>query len=88
MTSPFLLRMKRKNCEVIRKNIHLGAFKDQLISYLIATRAFSLEGEIVDIEFGLPSKGCVPLEVYINPRVKKETDEDQVVVKKSGKKRS
>jgi hypothetical protein len=73
--------MKRKNCETVRKNINLGHFKDTLIQYLISIRAIS--GEIVDIDFGLPSKGCVPLEIYIKA---KEKDEDQVVEKKRGKK--
>lgn len=82
MKSPFLLRMKKKDCDIVRKNINLGQFKDQLISYLIAIRA--LDGEIVDLEFGLPSKGCVPLEIF----VKKGVVEDQVDKKKSGKKRS
>jgi len=83
MMSPFLNKMKKKDCDVIRKNIHLGQFKDQLISYLIALRLIS--GEIVDIEFGLPSKGLVPLEIYIKKQ--KGDDEDQVVAKKSGKKK-
>lgn len=82
MKSPFLLRMKKKDCEIIRKNINLGQFKDQLISYLIAIRA--IDGEIVDLEFGLPNKGCVPLEIYL----KKGAVEDQVDKTKRGKKRS
>lgn len=81
MMSPFLTKMRKKQSIVIQKNIHLGHFKDQLISYLIAIRA--INGEIVDIDFGLPSRGCVPLEIYI----KKENVEDQVDKTKSGKKR-
>jgi len=74
--------MKKQQATVIRKNINLGHFKDQLIQYLVAIRA--VDGEIVDIDFGLPSKGCVPLEIYVN---KKETVEDQVDNKPRGKKR-
>lgn len=82
MQSPFLTKMRKKNCEVVKKNMNLNQFKDHLIQFLTAARMIS--GEIVDIEFGLPSKGCVPLEIYI----KKELVEDQVDKKKSGKKRS
>lgn len=82
MQSPFLMKMRKKNSEVVRKNINLGHFKDMLIQYLISIRA--VNGEIVDIDFGQPSKGCVPLEIYI----KKENVEDQVDKKNSGKKRS
>lgn len=82
MQSPFLTKMRKKNCEVIKKNINLGQFKDHLMQFLTATRMIS--GEVVDIEFGLPSKGMVPLEIYI----KKEGDvEDQVDKTKRGKKR-
>lgn len=82
MKSPFLTKMRKKNCEVIRKNMNLGQFKDHIVQFLSATRM--INGEIVDIEFGLPSKGVVPLEIFI----KKEKVEDQVDKKKSGKKRS
>ena len=84
MRSPFLTKMQKKNSIIVRKNIHLGQFKDHLISYLIATRL--VEGEILDIDFGLPSKGCVPLEIYIKDN--KENVEDQVDKKTRGKKRS
>lgn len=82
MQSPFLTKMRKKNCEVVRKNMNLNQFKDHLIQFLTAARMIS--GEIVDIEFGPPSKGCVPLEIYI----KKENVEDQVDKTKRGKKRS
>lgn len=86
--SPFLERMRKKNSRVIEKNINLGYFKDLLIQHLIAVRAIS--GEIVDIDFGLPSKGCVPLKIYVKSTevdVNKEDAEDQVGTKQVGKKR-
>lgn len=90
MKSPFLTKMRKKNCEVIRKNMNLGQFKDHIVQFLSATRM--INGEIVDIEFGLPSKGVVPLEIFIkkvsSADAKKEKVEDQVDKKKSGKKRS
>lgn len=83
MNSPFLTKLQKAKCDIIRKNINLGQFKDHIISFLTTTRM--IDGEIKDIEFGQPSKGCVPLEIYVTR--KKEIDEDQVVAKKSGKKR-
>ncbi len=81
--SPFLTKMRKKKAEVIRMNINLEQFKDALVSHLYAMRMINERVDIIDIEFGQPSKGCVPLEIY----VKKEDVEDQVDKKKSGKKR-
>jgi len=87
--SPALKRMQKKSAVVIRTNIHLGHFKDVLIQHLEAMRM--VDREIIDIDFGLPSKGCVPLEIYVKPsksnNPKKEVAEDQVSTNKRGKKR-
>lgn len=81
MQSPFLKQLMKKQSEVVPLNINLGHFKDLIIQHLIAIRA--VDHEIVDVDFSSPGNGCVRLKVY----VKKEIAEDQVSVKKSGKKR-